>query len=596
MRQKYGLKWAVVTILLLVLTGCAGQNQQFNVIKNTPTPVPQATEPVSAMTTEEAAPTEVLTATQEPVESDASASAESTPQTPVVSEKATTPATEPTTEPLTEPAPSPMISPDEAEQMLADLQSTLEAIYLDVNPSVVNIQVTRKESMGDFHDFPFMEPEQPDGEEFYSYGNGSGFVWDEEGHIVTNSHVVNEVDRILVTFHDGTTVEAELVGEDPDSDLAVVRVDVAADMLKPVQVHDSNDVQVGQMAIAIGNPFGLEGTMTVGFISALGRSLPVFSAELDAYYSIPDVIQSDASINPGNSGGVLVDDQGRLIGVTSAIRSPVRASAGIGFSIPSAIVLQVVPVLIEEGAYEHPWLGVSGTTLTPDMAEEMGLDRNQRGALVIEVINDGPSDNAGLQGSDRQITIDGQQRRVGGDVIIAFDGRPVEGFDDIVAYLARYTRVGDTVTLTILRDGEEQKIDVTLGERPSSQATSETVATPAPVDEVWMGIEGRTLTPAIAEEMDLPRSQEGVLVSQVAQDSPADDAGLRGSYKNILVDGERILIGGDIITAIDGEPINSFEELEQFLAEASPGDEIELTLLREGEELTESLTLADMPE
>jgi S1-C subfamily serine protease len=456
-------------------------------------------------------------------------------------------------------------------------------------PGLPGMPEDMPEDMPDFH---FFDPDQQ--EDFFTQGAGSGFVWDKEGHIVTNNHVVANAESVDVTFSDGTILEGEVVGTDPDSDLAVVKVERDADELQPIEVVDSSNVKVGHLSIAIGNPFGLEGTMTVGFVSALGRSLPVESS-MGPSYTIPDIIQTDASINPGNSGGVLVNDKGQLIGVPSAIQSPIRASAGVGFAIPSSIVQQVVPVLIEEGSYDHSWIGITGTTLTPDLAEAMGLEKDQRGALVIEVANNGPADEAGLQGSDEQISIDGVQARVGGDIITAFDGRPVREFDDLVAYLARHTQVGQTVTLTILRDGEKQEIDVTLGSRPGTTETPEPQEEQASAD-VWLGIQGRTLTTAIAEAMDLSARQKGVLVSQVENNSPADEAGLRGSYKSLRMNGEQVLIGGDVITAVDDQEIESIEELQTAINRAEAGDEVTLTLLRNGEETSVEVTLAERPE
>ena len=263
--------------------------------------------------------------------------------------------------------------------LLAAYQGTLENIYSAVSPSVVNIQVVRKVAAGDITTdsqqlpgFPFFSnPQGQQPQDQFQSALGSGFVWDQQGHIVTNNHVVNGADQIEVTFSDGTIVPAELVGADPDSDLAVIKVDVPAEQLQPVQMANSTAVKVGQMAIAIGNPFGLEGTMTTGIISAVGRSLPTneFSGQS---YTIPDIIQTDAPINPGNSGGVLVDSQGQVLGVTTAIESPVRANAGIGFAVPSAIVKNVVPALIEDGKYVHTWLGISGTDLIPGSGKSHG--------------------------------------------------------------------------------------------------------------------------------------------------------------------------------------------------------------------------------
>jgi 2-alkenal reductase len=303
----------------------------------------------------------------------------------------------------------------------------------------------------------------------FSSALGSGFVWDKNGDIVSNNHVVDGATKIQVTFSDGTTVPATLVGNDPYSDLAVIKVDVSADMLNPVTMADSTQVKVGEIAIAIGNPYGFEGSMTVGNVSGVGRDLP--SSQVDqnsgATYSIPEIIQTDASINPGNSGGVLVNDQGQVIGVTSALESASCSSSGIGFAIPAEIVSKVVPELIKSGKYEHPYLGISGTDMTPDIAKAMNLPVETRGAMVIQVTDGGPASKAGLQGSNDTVTINGVQGTVGGDVITAIDGQTINSMSDIIAYLAVNTQVGQTVTLTILRNGQTQTVDIDLGSRPS---------------------------------------------------------------------------------------------------------------------------------
>jgi serine protease Do len=395
-----------------------------------------------------------------------------------------------------------------------------------------------------------------------------------------------------VTFADGTTVPAEVVGKDPDSDLAVVKVDVSAEHLHPVQLADSTNVKVGQMAIAIGNPFGLSETMTVGIVSGLERSLPVQSTGGQSLsYSIPDIIQTDAPINPGNSGGVLVDTQGQVIGVTSAISSPVQASAGIGFAIPSVIVQKIVPVLITDGQYQHPRLGISGTSLTSELAEAMYLNSEQRGVLVVEVQSDGPADKAGLKGSDRTATIKDQEIRVGGDVIIGIDDQPVDTFEDLTIYLERSTEVGQTVSLTILRDGDEKQIEVVLDAR--STTTDETGARHG--DAAYLGIHGGTLTPAVAAAMNLKSDQSGVLITDIAQDSPADQAGLHGSYKTAVIDGQLVPVGGDVITALDGHPVDSIETLLSLLGEHQPGDTIQLTILRDGQQQDIDVTLGALP-
>ncbi len=476
---------------------------------------------------------------------------------------------------------------------LEELQQAFTRVYEGINLSVVNIQVIRvQRAPASVIPFipnpPFNAPEPQEPQPFRTASLGSGFVWDQDGHIVTNNHVVDGATEIRVTFSDGATVEAELVGADPDSDLAVVRVDRPADRLKPVQLADSTQVKVGQLAIAVGNPFGLQGSMTVGVISALGRSLPVAGDTITGpTYTIPDVIQTDAPINPGNSGGVLVDIHGRLIGVPTAIESPVRASAGIGFVIPSIIVQKVVPALIAQGFYEHPWIGFSGVTMNSILAREMGLDEGRRGALVIDVVPHSPAEAAGLRGSDRVVTLDGQEVRLGGDIIIQIDDQPVDDFEDLVAYLARYASVGDTITLTVLREGEPVELTVTLGAREGRRPDATPLSGP-----VWLGIQGLTLSPQLAEAMGLDPDQRGVLVEQVFQGSPADRAGLRGSYKAVTIGGERVLIGGDVIVALDGQPIGSMVDLQSALQNRRPGEVVTLIILREGVERQIEVELA----
>jgi serine protease Do len=497
------------------------------------------------------------------------------------------------------PTPVPLESaPAIMSDKVAAVEGTLEEIYQDVSPSVVYIEVLQKQQVGAGLTLPFFfgnpSLQQPP-EEQYQRGSGSGFVWDKQGHIVTNNHVVDGADRIKVKFADGTTVDGTVIGTDQDSDLAVVQIDLPANQLHPVQMADSTQVKVGQLAVAIGNPFGLENTMTAGIISALGRSLPVESdGGMGASYTIPDVIQTDAPINPGNSGGVLMNEQGQVIGVTAAIASPVQASAGVGFAIPSVIVQKVVPALIEEGHYEHPWLGISGTTMNPDLAQAMKLEAEQRGTLVVEVVPGGPADKASLRGSDQETTVDGQDLKIGGDVIVAIDGQPVETFDDLTTYLVRSTEVGQEITLTVLRDGQERQVKVALGERPNGEEQTEP-ATAESTGGVWLGISGITVSPEIAQAMGLPEDQEGILVAEIASDSPADEAGLRGSYKPVTIDGQQLLVGGDVIIAWDGQPVTQMEELRALVGRASSGQEVTLTILRDGARVEVQVTLETRP-
>jgi S1-C subfamily serine protease len=469
-------------------------------------------------------------------------------------------------------------------------------IYTDVTPSVVNIQVVGDTTnlLEDHPDIPGL-PSDPFAPQMPQQSLGSGFVWDKQGHIVTNNHVVAGAEKITVVFYDDTSVSAEIVGTDPHSDLAVLKVHLPAERLQPVAVADSTQVRVGQLAIAIGNPFGLEGTMTVGFVSALGRSLPVASTNMLApSYTIPDIIQTDAPINPGNSGGVLVNDEGQVIGVPTAIESPVRANAGIGFAVPSVIVEKVVPGLIENGVYEHPWLGISGTSLRPELAEAMNLDADQRGALVAEVVSGGPADEAGLQSSNHEVEITGRPVRVGGDVIVAIDDEPVHEFDDLVTYLVRNTTVGETVKLTVLRDGRAEMVEVTLAARPKEEEVPNPPSREAPAG-AWLGIRGLTVTPEIAEAMDLTADQQGTLVIEVIRNTPAEEAGLLGGNQSIDIGGQQVQIGGDIIIAVDDRAITSMEDLVVAMQQAEPGEEVTLTLVRDGQEMAVEVTLAERP-
>ena len=348
---------------------------------------------------------------------------------------------------------------------LSGMETTLEDIYTRVNPSVVSLDVLFKQqsTSPQINGLPFSIPQQQVAEAL-----GSGFVWDTNGDIVTNNHLVADAANITVTFYDGTEVPANVVGTDPDSDLAVIKVDLPANnQIKPVQVGDSSQLKVGQTVIAIGNPFGLQNTMSTGIISALGRVIPSNSNTTGLSYNIPGIIQTDAAVNPGNSGGVLLDDTGKVIGVPSDIATTSGTSAGIAFAIPTALVQQVAPALIKTGHYDHPYLGLVIGSLNPEIAGAMNLPSSQRGALVETVNAGGPGEKAGIQSSSKQVTLEGQQVNVGGDVIIAYNGQVVKSADDVITYLAG-SSVGQSVTLTILRGGKQTDVKITLGDRPSS--------------------------------------------------------------------------------------------------------------------------------
>ncbi len=503
--------------------------------------------------------------------------------------------------------PLPPVAPIQANSLLAAYEATLENVYAQVSPSVVNIRVvlnSNTDNSGNVPNIPNIPgfptlPQLPQTPQF-GQALGSGFVWDQQGNIVTNNHVVEGANKIDVTFSDGTVATGKVVATDPYSDLAVVKVDMPADQLRPVQMADSRQTKVGELTIAIGNPFGLAGTMTTGIISALGRTYPVDSGILSGpSYSIPDVIQTDAPINPGNSGGVLVNDQGQVLGVTFAIESSTRSSSGIGFVIPSAIVEKVIPSLIQNGKFDHPYIGISGAELIPDLATAMGLKAGQRGALIEEVTANGPAAKAGLNASTKQVDINGTTQNVGGDVITAIDGQPVKSMDDLISYLSDSTTVGQKVTLTILRDGKEMKVDVTLGVRPSQatpQPTSQSQSQPqSSSGNGWMGITGTTLNTDLAQAMGIATSQQGVLVEQVDSGGPAETAGLRGSDTTVDINGQQVQVGGDVITTVDGQSISSMSDLMSTLQGTKPGQKISLTVLRDGNQITVDLTLGSRP-
>jgi len=343
--------------------------------------------------------------------------------------------------------------------------AVLRNIYAQNNPAVVNITVWMDHPPVDSEStLPIPLPENNDGE-LLPLVNGSGFVWDAEGHIVTNFHVVEDGQRFQVTFYDGATALAEVVGGDEDSDLAVLKIDPEGYNLAPVQPGNMDDVYVGMRVAAIGNPFGLQGTLTSGIVSAIGRTIPSRGS-----FSIPDSIQTDAAINPGNSGGPLFNERGEVIGVNAQIRSEVRANSGVGFAIPIAIVARVVPGLIENGRYEHSYMGISGVTFSPICSEEQGIDKSQRGFIVDRVLNNTPAARAGLRGSSRPVQTEFVAicpNGLGGDFVVAVDGQPVTTFDEMLVYLARNTSPGDTITLTVLREGETLDVPLKLAPRPS---------------------------------------------------------------------------------------------------------------------------------
>jgi len=292
-------------------------------------------------------------------------------------------------------------------------------------------------------------------------GLGSGFVFDKKGHIATNAHVVDDAKKIVVTFLDGRSYNAEIIGIDEFTDLAVIKVNADTILLRPLPLGDSSNLKVGEPIAAIGNPFGLSGSMTSGIVSQLGRLLPS-----GAGYSIPDVIQTDAAINPGNSGGPLLNMRGEVVGINTAIQSATGEFTGVGFAIPSKTVVKIIPTLIEKGEYKHPWIGISGRDIDPDLAKVLGL-KDAVGFLVVTVVENSPAAKAGLIGSEKTIEVQGVNYPMGGDIILSVDEIEVRKIADILIHLQRAKSVGDEMVLEILRDNRTTNVTIVLQERPN---------------------------------------------------------------------------------------------------------------------------------
>jgi 2-alkenal reductase len=341
------------------------------------------------------------------------------------------------------PPPQAPASAEGDEQALTTTTNLLRGRYSQLNPGVVNIQVFVNRATGQ------------------GAGAGSGFVLDQDGYIVTNYHVVDGATLVIIVFFNGLEAEAEIVGTDDDSDLAVLRVDALPEGVHPLPLADSDQVQVGDWAIAIGNPFGLGSSMTLGIVSAVGRSIPSGVAQ----FSIPQAIQTDAAINPGNSGGPLLNLDGNVVGVNAQIRTGgANANTGVGFAIASNVVRHIAPTLIATGTYQWPWLGIEGTDVNLPIMQANNLD-TQQGAYIVGVVEDGPAARAGLRGSTRVTTVAGIEVPTGGDVVIEVDGQPIASFNDLLIAVA-YKTPGDEINLTVLRDGQREQVVVTLEARP----------------------------------------------------------------------------------------------------------------------------------
>ena len=294
---------------------------------------------------------------------------------------------------------------------------------------------------------------------FLTSGVGSGFVYDDIGHIITNDHVIYDAKKITITFVDGEAFLAEIIGSDPYTDIAVLRINSTIAILNPLSIGNSNNLKVGEQVATIGNPFGLSGSMTSGIVSQIGRLLPQESG-----YSIPDVIQTDAAINPGNSGGPLLNMDAKVVGINTAIQSASGEFAGIGFAVPSATIEKIVPVLIQTGEFKHPWIGIQGHDVDPELAKVRELS-SSKGFLIMAVIEGSPADLGGLLGVTETIEIDDREYPIDGDIIISVDGIEVRKISDILVHLQRNKVIGDSMELEILRDGEILDMTITLEER-----------------------------------------------------------------------------------------------------------------------------------
>ena len=500
------------------------------------------------------------------------------------------------------------------------LPLTPTEIFSKVQDSVVQVTTTNTDIAGPLNS-----------------GLGSGFVYDNDGHIITNYHVValaslsgefsnnisssNNNTDIIVTFNDGSVYNARVVGSDRFSDIAVLRVEnISESKLVPLTFGNSSQAKIGEQVVAIGNPFGLSGTLTVGVVSGLGRTIPSLAddqqeqeqpplpetpfddlfpdipglpfqqpplipdqqqQERSGAFSIPDIIQTDAAVNPGNSGGPLLNMKGQVIGMNTAIFSETGVYAGIGFAIPSNTITKTVPSLITTGSYQHPWLGLIGIDITPDIAEALGLSLEEaKGFLIIGVNEGSPADKAGVRGGDRVTNVNGREIRLGGDIVLKIDNQDVRKIEDILTYLEGQKHVGDIVQLTIVRDGKTQTVNATLTPRPGSNQ-SQQLQPQSEQQRPSLGISGTNVTPAIAKAMNMTQAT-GFLVVDIIAEGPADKAGIRGGYLIANINGTDMELGGDVILRIDNKTVNTIDNILSYLDTKKVNDTVQLTILREG--------------
>ena len=465
---------------------------------------------------------------------------------------------------------------------------TLPEIFNMTESSVVQVTSTNPASSG---------IELRNGQQFppEDIALGSGFVYDRIGHIITNYHVISDPNNVEVRFVDGDSYSAKVIGKDPYSDIAVLQItdDGFQKQVPPLKTSNSSSLQVGEQVIAIGNPFGLSGTLTSGVVSQIGRVLP---NDITGY-SISNVIQTDAAINPGNSGGPLLNTQGELIGMNTAIFSNTGVYSGVGFAIPSNMVQKVGSALLKNGSYEHPYMGISGITLSPEVSNASRLN-DTKGILVVDITADSPADKAGLRGGDVLSTVDGQDIRLGGDIIVAIDNQSMRAMEDLLSYLEERKAVGDSIQLSVIRDGKPQNIDLELGPRPSQEAEATYPQDQGLTEEQQqrpsLGINGVNMTPELAVRMNLTQSQKGFLVEDIISGGPADLAGIRGGYKVANINSSEFKLGGDIITKIDEADVDSIEDILLYLNNKGVGDNVQLQVIRDNQEIKVPLKLGQL--
>ncbi|MGB7961091.1 MAG: trypsin-like peptidase domain-containing protein [Nitrososphaeraceae archaeon] len=463
----------------------------------------------------------------------------------------------------------------------------LTTLFNDVDQSVVQISENSASSLGS--------------------RQGSGFVYDDLGHIVTNYHVVgnpqetNLYERAFhITFLDGTTYLGRVIGADLYSELAVMTVEnITRESLVPLPLGNSSQLRIGQPVVAVGNPFGLSGSMTEGIVSGLGRILPssvpqgdlLLRQEDTASFLIPNIIQTDAVINPGNSGGPLLTTGGEVIGMNTAILSNTGVYAGVGSAIPSDIIKKVVPELISTGTYRHPYIGIAGVDMSPEIADEMGLN-GSRGFLVTEVTSGSPAERSGIRGGGALTDINGRQIELGGDVIVEVDNVTVRKIEDLLSYLQSERSIGETVILNVIRDGKNQEIGMTLAARPTQQQQE---IEQRQQERPTLGINSINMTEQIAARMNLTQMQQqplsddqdgergGVLVVDVFADGPAEKAGIRGGFIVADINRTPIEIGGDVIVRIDDTMIPNVDALNKFIDNENIGDTIQVIVVRDSQ-------------